>query len=138
MGLFTNFFSSIAPKQPPVKQEVVFLMGTAKYDLEIVGEENYQAALEDMCGPRVPRGANQFENAWLILEDKNAVRVEIRGKQVGYLRPEAAIQYRRQLIAKGKPRAIGQCQAVIRGGWISSDGRKGPYFVSLDISNFFQ
>jgi hypothetical protein len=47
---------------------------------------------------------------------KNAVRVEIRGKRVGYLSPEAAIQYRRQLIARGKPNANGQCQAVIKGG----------------------
>jgi hypothetical protein len=143
MGLFTSLFSSKAPEKPLGKKEVVFLMGTAKYELEITGEEHYQAALESMCGPRVPRGANQFETAWLILEDinphdKNAVRVEIRGKQVGYLSPEAAILYRQQLIARGMPKANGQCQAVIRGGWVSSDGRKGPYCVSLDIPTLYK
>src|SRR6266496_3354445 len=112
MGLFTSLFSPKAQRLSD-KKEVVFLMGAARYELEIAGEEHYQAALEAMCGPRVPRGVNQFETAWLVLEDKNAVRVEIGGKQVGYLSPEAANLYRRQLIARGTPRAIGQCQAVI-------------------------
>jgi hypothetical protein len=138
MGLFTNLFSSKAQEKPVVKKEVVFLMGTANFELEITGVERFQTALETICGPRLPKGVNRFETAWLILEDKNAVRVEIRGKQVGYLSPEAAILYRRQLIAKGKPRANGQCQAVIKGGWISSDGRKGPYCVWLDIPSFYQ
>ncbi len=140
MGLFTSLFSQKVQQRPSGRKEVVFLMGAARYELEIIGEENYQAAIEAMCGPRVPRGVNQFETAWLILEDKNphdknAVRVEIRGKQVGYLSSEAAILYRRQLIDRGTPKANGQCQAVIRGGWISSDGRKGPYCVSLDTSS---
>jgi hypothetical protein len=138
MGLFTSLFSSKPSKQPPVKKEIVFLLGTAKFDLEIAGEEHYQAALEAICGPRAPKGVNRFETAWLMLEETNAVRIEIRGKQVGYLSPEAAIQYRRQLIEKGKPGANGQCQAVIKGGWISSDGRKGPYSVWLDIPSFYQ
>jgi len=143
MGLFTNLFSSKAPPQPAVKKEVVFLLGTAKFELEITGEEHYQAALEAVCGPRQPRGVNRFETAWLILEDihpngKNAVRVEIRGKKVGYLSREAAIKYRQQLLARGKPNAVGQCQAVIKGGWISSDGRKGPFCVWLDIPNLHQ
>ena len=138
MGLFTNLFSSKPSKQPSVKKEIVFLLGTAKFDLEIMGEEHFQAALESICGPRLPKGINRFETAWLILEDKNAVRVDIRGRQVGYLSPEVAAQYRRQLIARNKSRADGQCQAVIKGGWISSDGRKGPYSVWLDAPNLYQ
>jgi hypothetical protein len=66
------------------------------------------------------------------LQAENSVRVEIRGKQVGYLSPEAAILYRQELIARGIPKGVGQCAAVIRGGWVSSDGRKGPYEVWLD------
>jgi hypothetical protein len=138
MGLFTNLFSSKVPQKPSGKQEVLILAGGLKFDLEVTGEERYQAALEAIGGPRVARGVNRFEIARLLLDDKNpydknAVRVEIRGKQVGYLSPEAATRYRQQLIARGRPNANGQCQAVIRGGWISSDGRTGAYEVWLDL-----
>lgn len=141
MGLFTNLFSPKVQQKPVGKKEIVMLIGNAKFELEIIGEERYQAALEAIAGPRQPRGVNRFETAWLILEDispngKNAVHVEIRGKKVGYLSREATIKYRQQLLAKGKPNAVGQCQALIKGGWISSDGRKGPFCVWLDISNF--
>ena len=143
MGLFTSLFSLKAPPQPVGKQEVVVLIGNTKFELEITGEEHYQTALEAIGGPRVSRGVNRFETAWLILEDKNsrdknAVRVEIRGKEVGYLRPEAAILFRRQLMARGTPKANGRCQAVIRGGWVSSDGRKGDYEVWLDTPTLHQ
>jgi hypothetical protein len=138
MGLFTSLFPPKVQQKPAAKKEIVMLIGNAKFELEITGEERYQAALEAICGPRVPKGVNRFETAWLMLEETNAVRIEIRGKPVGYLSPEAAIQYRRQLIEKGKPGANGQCQAVIKGGWISSDGRKGPYSVWLDTPSLFR
>jgi hypothetical protein len=138
MGLFTNFFSSIGLTQSSGKKEVVYLLGDARYDLQITGEENYQVALEELCGPRHPKGVQQFETAWLVVDEQNdsnkkAVRVEIRGKLVGYLDRDATVRYRRYLNARGTPKAWGQCQAVIRGGWLSSDGRKGPYYVALDI-----
>ena len=138
MGLFTSLFASQAPAQPSTKKALVYLSGAARFEIENTGEEHYQAALEAICGPRVRTGINRYETALLKLEDKNphdqnAVRVEILGKQIGYLSPKAAILYRQQLIARGMPKGIGQCAAVIRGGWVSSDGRKGPYYVWLDL-----
>lgn len=138
MGLFADLFSSKAPQKPSGKKEIVIMMGTARFEVEIIGEERCQAALEAICGRRVPQGVNRVETAWLISEDKNAhqknaVSVEIRGKRVGYLPPDAAIRFRQQLIARGKPKADGQCQALIKGGWVSSDGRKGSYEVWLDL-----
>lgn len=138
MGLFTNLFSLKTRETSSDKKEIFILMGTAKFELESTGEENYQAALEALCGPRHSQGENRTEMAFLLLEDKNrqdpnAVRVEIRGKRVGYLSPKAAILYRQHLITNGMPRATGQCLAVIKGGWISSDGRKGLYEVWLDF-----
>jgi len=138
MGLFTSLFSSKAPERQPVRRDLAILVGPGNFELEIVGEEQHQAALEALCGPRLPRSINRFETAFLLLEDnnprdKNAVRVEIRRKPVGYLGREAAIRYRRQLMARGTPQANGQCQALISGGWLSSDGRKGPYEVWLDL-----
>ena len=130
-------------EKPSGKKEVLVLTGAAKFEQEIIVEDHHQGALEAICGSHVARGVNRFETARLLLEDKNprdknAVRVEIRGKQVGYLKPEDAILYCQQLIAQGLPKAIVQCQAVIRGGWLSSDGRKGPYEVWLDLPTLYQ
>ena len=143
MGLFTSSFSSKAPQQLPGREKVVFLLGLGNFDLEILGTAHFQAALENICGPRLSDGVKRLETAGLILEDKNprdknAVRVEIRRKPVGYLSREVASLYRQQLEARGTPNAAGQCQAVIRGGWVSSDGRKGPYQVWLDIPISYQ
>jgi hypothetical protein len=138
MSLFTSLFSLKVQEKPRGRKEVLFLRGGLKFDLEVAEVEQYQSALEALGGPRVAKGLNRFETAQLILDnrnprDPNSVHVEIRGKQVGSLRPEDAIRYRHQLIVKGTPNAISQCQAAIRGGWISSDGRKGDYEVWLDL-----
>lgn len=143
MGLFTNLFAPKAQDQSSSRKEVVVLLGVAKFEVELRVEDRHQAALEAICGPRLPEGVNRFETARLILEDKNpldknAVRVEIRGKAVGYLNPEEAVSCRERLRARGTPNAKGQCQAVIRGGWLSSDGRKGPYEVWLDLPTWWE
>ena len=137
MSLFANLFVAKAPEQPSGKKEFIYLMGSAKFALEIMGEEHYQVALEALCAPHALKGVNLYETASLKLEDKNAVRIEIRGKQVGYLSPKAASLFRQQLIARGIPKGVGQCAAVIRGGWVSSDGRKGPYKVWLDTPTLY-
>jgi hypothetical protein len=142
MGLFASLFSPEKVQETSSgKAGVVVLTGFARFDQSIRGVQRFQSALEAICGPRASRGVNRLETARLILEnnnpgDKNAVRVEIRGRQVGYLMPEAAIQFRRELKARNMPKANGQCQAAIRGGWASSDGRKGSYEVWLDLPNF--
>jgi len=143
MGLFTSFFSFREPEKPAGKQETFILVGSIKYERRITGDGQHQAALEAICGPRVQRGVHRFETAWLVAEEKNprdknardnnGVRVEIKGRTVGYLSPQHAALFRQQLSARGMPNAIGQCQALITGGWTSSDGRKGNYEVSLDL-----
>ena len=50
MTLFTGLFSSQVQEQPSRKKEVVTLMGIGNFELRIVGEAHYQAALEDICG----------------------------------------------------------------------------------------
>lgn len=133
MTLFAGLFSSKVSDQPSGKKELVYLMGTAKFDVEIIGEEHYQTVLEAICGPGKTQGVKCYETASLKLDDNNAVRVEIEGKRVGYLTPETASFFRQRLIARHMPRGVGQCAALIRGGWVSSDGRKGPYEVFLDL-----
>jgi hypothetical protein len=139
MGIFTNLFAPKVQEKPSGKKEIALLTGGLRFDLEVAGVEQYQRALEVIGGPRVARGINRFETAQLILEDRNprdpnTVRVLIRGKQVGCLHPEDALRYRHHLAVKGTPNADGQCQAAVRGGWISSDGRTGDYEVWLDLT----
>jgi hypothetical protein len=140
MGLFTSLFSLKGQRKPSSPREVAILMGAAKFDMEILVED--QTAFEAICEPRLPMGINRYETAWLYLDnknpkDKNAVAVVIRERLVGYLNSEAAKFYRQHIIAKGMPTAVGECQAVIRGGWVSSDGRKGPYQVWLDLPRLY-
>ncbi len=143
MGLFASLFS-LKPQEPPAPpSEIVALMGSAKYGRGITMTEFYQPALEVICGKRMSRGVNRFETARLIPEEKNprdkfAVRVEIRGRPVGYLKVEHAIRFRQQLLERGTPKANGECPALITGGWVSSDGRRGDYEIWLDLPSAYQ
>lgn len=76
MAQFANLFSSKTSLKG--KREVIFVIANSRFDAEVVGEQNYQDALEAICGQRVPRGVHRYETAWLKLEDKNRVCVEIR------------------------------------------------------------
>lgn len=139
MGILTELISTFTAKPRSSEPEVIYLSGDGSYKMDITGEAEYQAALEALCGPRLPEGINQVETASLLVTDnktgpnKDAVRVEIRGSLVGYLNPEDAIHFRGYLNTKGKPNAHGQCRAVIKGGWVYPDGSQGPYYVALDI-----
>jgi len=143
MGLFTSLFAPKSRETSSSNGEVVVLLGAARFEVEVDVEDRHQAALEAICGPRARAGVNRFEAAGLILEYKNphnpnAVRVEIRGRAVGYLSSEEAVACREQIQSRGGPHATGQCQAVIRGGWLSSDGREGPYEVWIDLPTWWQ
>jgi hypothetical protein len=143
MGLFTSFFSFISPEKPSGKPDIFVLIGSTKYEGQVMGDAQHQAALESICGRRVQRGVRRFETVWLVpeqktLRDKYKVRVEIRGRAVGYLRPQDAMRYRQDLSAKGMLNAIGECQAMITGGWVSSDGRKGNYEVWVDLPSAYR
>jgi hypothetical protein len=141
MGIFKSLFSPKPPESSSHRNEVVFLLGAGTYEVEVLGLENCQSALEAICGPRKPQGINRLETASLVWgdetpDDKDLVHVFIRGKRIGYLSREGRLLYAQQLRVRDLPHSNGRCQAMIRGGWISSDGRKGPYQVTLDIPNW--
>lgn len=100
------------------------------YETEIAGESNYQANIERYCTP----GTTNIElTADLVLEndnphDKNAVRVDIGGRVVGYLSRSDAKLYRKMLKAG---RADSSYAALVRG----TPGWRGIY-LSLDMRNF--
>lgn len=128
---------TIGPGHPPPGTSIVH-DGPGLFELEVVGESNYQAALERVCGGRTGDGHDLRVKALLVLEDanpydSNAVRVDIDGQAVGYLSRRHAVQYRRALAATGYGRADAYCDAVIRGGWDRGGGDRGHFGVRLDI-----
>lgn len=100
------------------------------YETEIVGESHYQANIERHCAP----AATNIElTADLVLEDdnphdKNAVRVDIGGRTVGYLSRQDAKIYRKLLDAGNVEKSYA---ALVRG----APGRRGVY-LSLDMRNY--
>lgn len=111
------------------------------FKTDVVGESHYQPHIRSVYGRHATKGADPLAEqiqqwaaakgvslkgfvvvaARLFLEDqnpydRNAVRVEVDGRTVGYLSREDAREYRRLLLGTGKPRAIGVCKARIRGG----------------------
>jgi hypothetical protein len=108
------------------------------YRVEVVGESQYQDALEAICGGRTRDGAQNQVTATVVLEDsnpydENAVRVDISGRTVGYLSRQAAKTYRRRLKQVGASGQSVECSAVIRGGWDRGRNDRGHFGVWLDL-----
>lgn len=104
-----------------------------RFYVNVVGESHYQENLALICGKRTEDGVHVITEALLVPEadnpyDPNAVRVEIKGLQVGHLAREAAVAYR-QLGLDGKR----SYPALITGGWDRGDGDEGGYGVKLDL-----
>lgn len=106
-------------------------------DLDVVGEAHYQDALNRVCGGKTHDGHNHECIAHLIPEpnnkfDKNAVRVVIDGRTVGYLSRSDAIEYHDALRTLGRSLTSVECAAVVGGGWDRGGGDEGHYGVRLD------
>lgn len=115
------------------------IQGLGDYNLEVVGESNYQEALSRLCGGRTRDGHFKEVTATLIHEDNNpydskAIRVEIENVTIGYLSREDARQYRRQLKKRPLPGLTITCNGMIRGGWKRGFFDKGHFGVVLDLT----
>jgi hypothetical protein len=116
-----------------VRNDPVIELDAGDEEFDIVGELQYQNALAKLAGGYSSDGANELCEAHLVPEndnphDKNAVRVDIQERTVGYLSREHAKAYRKRL-----GESIGRCQAEIVGGWDRGKGDKGFFGVKLDI-----
>jgi len=132
MGLFDWLFGS---KQAATRATV---LGSGYYDHDIVGEANYQDALNDICGGKTDDGHEHECMALLIEEptnqyDRNAVKVTISGQTVGYLSRGDAVAYKRALAAAGLSGKAAQVDAVIVGGWERGRRGSGHYGVKIDM-----
>jgi cation transport ATPase len=135
-------------KGPDTKWPAVRVQPTGDYTFDIVGEASYQKALQSIAGGRTDQSVEIETEAKVSPErgnkhDKNAVRVEIGGKIVGYLSRADAVKFRKLMKDKGlKQRAV-MCPALIVGGWDRGRSDRGNFGVRLDFTigkhaNFIQ
>ena len=133
MGFLSSLFG--APKK---RIPVADCQGPGKFGLEVVGESNYQDALEEICGGRTEEGHDKIFDALLIPDDQNphdkkAIRVEILGHVVGFLSRENARQFRLRMKEAGFHGHALKLKARIRGGWDRGDDHEGLFGVTVDL-----
>jgi hypothetical protein len=111
MGIFSELVA---------EKESVFIEGDNGFDLEVVGESDYQRHLKSICGGNLKQGSLKRTIAELHYEDKNprdseAIRVDVSGKTVGYLPIEEARLYRKKIEKTGYDEITVSCNAIIFG-----------------------
>jgi hypothetical protein len=111
------------------------------YEFEIVGESNYQQALQSLAGNHGDESPEKECTALIAPEDNNphdgaAVRIDIDNMTVGYLSRADARSFRRRLGAKKMSGNHTCCGAIIVGGFRMKNGLKASYGVKLDIKPF--
>jgi hypothetical protein len=109
MVLFKNFFK---------KKEAVFIDGGGGVNQEVVGESFYQKHLKKICGgiSKEKRGVNAIATVHYEDDnehDKKAIRIDIKGKTVGYLPKADARRYRKKVEKLDQKGITLSCDAVI-------------------------
>jgi len=110
------------------------LVGTGKYAIEVVPEDDCSGGLDRICRSKIDGGVDMMLRARLILEnddrfERQAIRVSIRGCTVGYLPRTSARDFRRAAMYVGLGRTlIFECAAIVR-------GNTDHYSVWLDLPN---
>jgi hypothetical protein len=138
MGFLSRLFS----KQPSKNNSDIKLVGTGSYNLQVVGESNYQENLNKICGGTTFKGVEHFTSAVLVHDDNNsydpnAVKVTISGIVVGYLSKAEAVSYREYMRLEGHSGHNSTCKAKITGGWNRGPNDVGSFGVTLDVSMDF-
>lgn len=136
------------PATPPVKAGPTSTTPVAafswpelgEYDFEVVGESNYQQALQALCDTPDP-DEEKIGTAILVPEndnpyDEKAVRVTVQGVTIGYLSREDARSYRRRLSAKKLGMVPASCGVLVTGGYILKDGSRAHFGAQLDLKPF--
>lgn len=115
------------------------VIGTGYYTFDIVGEASYQDALDRICGGRNADGHELECKASLIEEpknphDRNAVKVVIAGRTVGYLSRRDAVAFKQALVSEGLSGRPVNVDAIVIGGWDRGSRGQGHYGVKLDMT----
>jgi len=108
-------------------------IGNGKFPIKVVGESFYEDNLYSLCGSATDHMRQLAAIAVLTLEgsnpyDRNAVRVDVDGLQVGHLSREDALRFRR--VTGARDGAQFSCPALLLSlrGDAASD-----YGVRLDL-----
>jgi hypothetical protein len=122
----------------PTPKPIVDIPGPGSYAVEVVGESNYQEVLEAICGTPTEDGFDFVVEAVLVHEDDNpydalAIRVDIKGRTVGYLSRKNAREFRREFAKTGYGGVPAACSARIIGGWNRGADDRGYFGVRLDL-----
>ena len=109
------------------------------FNVNVVGESNYQQALKAICGGHTEDGHQLKVWATLVHDDENeydseAIRVDIGKRTVGYLSRGDARRFRKDLRRFGEPGKTVNCAAKIVGGWDRGGGDVGYFGVVLDFT----
>lgn len=123
----------------PMKGRIrVPMKGNGTFSFDIVGESNYQVALEKISGRKTAEGKSFKCLAEVMHEpenphDPNAVVVKIDGSVVGYFSKPDAKDYFTQIGESGKVNVRSPVTAMIVGG-SKTKSREGHYGVKLDVT----
>ena len=133
MGIFSNLFGKKKENLP-----IARLSGNGEYELEVVGESNYQKAFSKITGGKTEDGHEMKVEAVLIHDDHNpsdnkAIAVSINGEIVGYLSKQHARRFRKLMADAGGPGSPAVCDALIVGGWNRGGGDEGFFKLRLDL-----
>jgi hypothetical protein len=137
---FGKILRSLDGGGTPGRADTLWILGDGRYGIEVVGESNYQEALEKITGGRKPRGVNQTVTAELRLEDENpydanAIAVLIDSSKVGYLSRSDARRFREQAGDQLESARRILCRGRVRGGWNRGPRDRGHFGVTLDIGS---
>jgi len=110
----------------------VYIQGLGAYLVDVRGESECQAQLEDICGGRKTSGVHYRMQPTLVISG-DEVRVEVDGATIGRLDDDYAAGYAEQLAKTPYLNATVWCEAMIVGGWDRGPGDRGKFGVKLDL-----
>lgn len=138
--------ASAAPAGPPLLKAVIGKIlrlfeedlpvsefrGPGKFDTEVAGVRDHQDALASICGGRFEK-AHRHTTRALLTPDARAgsIRVEMRGKDVGHLKPADAKYLQKQLTAANVGPCALKVPALILGGRRKKNGEEEDFTVML-------
>lgn len=131
--LFGGYAGRTAPFAGPALQ-------AGNHVVQVVGESNYQAALEQACDGSNVAGPNRPSViAHLVPEpdnpyDSNAVSVHVNGMKVGHLGREDALAYQGRLLELRSAGVTLTCSARIKGGYAVKGLSRASFGIELFLA----